>query len=251
MTGGRPSSQPTDSVFIVAAAFSAEGDQQERLWLLAKRGRKVLLIAAGVTFLAVLAVTVRTASIASSWWIPLAALTLAVGCDLVDRRFSHRPPGSVEVPADLGDLLEEMYQVRDEVVIYGPDQFRPLHYKRAVELVDGHVNAMVAEAAQALAAGRQGDDEANRKLRASIDNRLEAVMDVYEVLDGDGDWLDGDDQDDDDDHDEDSVAGTDDEAAETVDQDGGRRAGVGGRRPDVRGGRPIRPGAPYRRESEG
>ncbi len=189
--GRRPG--PTDSVFVIAD-MSSQREQQERLWWLVKRGRKTLLIVAAVTFVALVAIAGRGTFNPSSWLLPVVALILAGSCHVIDRYLEAHPPGSVEVPEDLGDVLDEMHQVRDEIVIYGPDRFRPLQYERAVELVDGQVAAMIQDAAGALVAQRQGDQETATALRATIDSRLEAVMDVYDALDEDAD--DADDQDD-------------------------------------------------------
>jgi hypothetical protein len=182
-----PPSGIGDSVFVLGDVAPDVQAQYERLWSLIKRGKRVLVIAAGVMFLTLLIATARGGTSASSWLLPPGALLLAVVCELIDRRLAARPPGTVEVPTDLGDLIAEMYQVRDEISIYGPDHMLPLKYERTVEVVRDNVSAIVDGAAAVLTAERSEDTAAAATLRADIERRLEVVMDIYESLDMDND----------------------------------------------------------------
>jgi hypothetical protein len=182
-----PPSGTGDSVFVLGDVAPDVQAQYDRLWSLIKRGKRVLIIAAGVMFVTLLIATTRGGTGASSWLLPPGALLVAVVCELIDRRLAAHPPGAVEVPTDLGDLIAEMYQIRDEISIYGPDRMLPLKYERTVQVVGDNVSAIVARAAAVLTAERSPDTAAVATLRADIERRLEVVMDIYESLDMDND----------------------------------------------------------------
>jgi hypothetical protein len=180
---GATSGAPSDGVFVIGDTPPATREQQERLWWLVRRGKRSLLIGSALMFGALVIAMARGTAPWSYWLIPLVALVIAGAFELIDRRLSRHPPGSVEVPADLADLIVELYQTRDEIVIYGPDRLPPDEYERVVGLVRGHVAQIVAAATRLLVVERAGDRDASTALRADIEARVEAVMEVYEALD--------------------------------------------------------------------
>jgi hypothetical protein len=180
--GAGAADAPSDGIFVIGDIPPATREQQERLWWLVRRGKRSLLIGAALMFGALVIAMARGTAPWSYWLIPLVALVIAGVFELIDRRLARHPPGSVEVPADLADLIVELYQTRDEIVIYGPDRLPPDEYERVVGLVRGHVAEIVAAATRLLVAERAGDRDTSTALRADIEARVEAVMDVYEDL---------------------------------------------------------------------
>ena len=183
----RPPPQRADGVFV-AIDSAADTQQQERIWALVRRGQRTLLIAAALIFGALLIATARGYASWSSVTLVLAVLALAGVFALVDRRMAQHPPGAAEVPADLADLILEIYQIRDEIVIYGPDRLAPYPYERVVATVSGHVSEIVTAAAKVLTAERAGGRDTALALRADIERRFESIMDIHEGLE---DRLDG------------------------------------------------------------
>lgn len=184
----RPRPQRADGVFVAVESAAATRQQQERIWALVRRGRRTLLISAALMFGALLIATARGYASWSSLTLVVAVLVLAGVFALVDRRLAEHPPGSAEVPADLADLILEIYQIRDEIIIYGPDRLAPDPYERVVGIIGGHVTEIVTAATKVLTAERAGDRDTALALRADIERRFESIMDIHEELE---DRLDG------------------------------------------------------------
>lgn len=176
-------SAPSGGALVVSDVAAATRQQQERVWSLVRRGKRALLIAAALMLGALVIATARGYASWSSAALVVVALLIAGLFALIDRRLANHPPGSVEVPTDLADLIVEITQIRDEIRIFGPDQLAPDLYERVVDVVGGHVSEIVAAAAHVLTAERAGERDVVVSLRADIGRRFEAVMDIYEDLD--------------------------------------------------------------------
>jgi hypothetical protein len=174
---------PSDGVFVRADMADTLVAQQERVWALVRRGRRSMLLAAALLVGALFIAVPRGFATWSSVLLVVIVLVLAGVLTLVDRRLVRHPPGTVEVPVDLADLIVEIYQVRDELEIYGPDLLPPAQYEKVMRVVNEHVAEIVSDATNVLAVERAGDRTAAAELRADIEQRFAAVTDIYDDVD--------------------------------------------------------------------
>jgi hypothetical protein len=179
--------EPSDSAFVLGDIPTAALAQQERMWSLVHRGRRTLLIAAALMLGALMIATARGYASWSSAGLVVVALALAGVFTLADGRMRRRPPGTIEVPTDLAELIGEIRQVRDEIAVYGPDLLEPVRYERVIDTVVTHVREIVASSSRVLVAERAGDRDTSAALRADIERRFAAVADIYDDLELDVD----------------------------------------------------------------
>jgi len=171
-----------DAALVMGITDRSARDQFERLQLLVGRAFVVLVGATALTLLTTLIALLRGAVGAATLLVPFGAALLAGGFHLVDRRLAERPPGTVEVPAELAEPLTELHAACEDIAQYGDYVFPPEEHEQEAALAYERLHGCLAAANEELEAERAGDEARSASRRAVIQALAAQISSVQEVV---------------------------------------------------------------------
>ncbi|MGH3545509.1 MAG: hypothetical protein ACRDPW_06250 [Mycobacteriales bacterium] len=177
-----PAPIDVETAFLTGPSDTELEDQRERVRLLMDRGALVVLLIAVITFFAAVLNTLRGNFEITHWLFPVVAVLMGAALYCGAQRMTDRPRNSVEVPADLAEVLNDLTIARGEVIATAPRVLNPDELSSVLHDAQERNTAAFDAAVETLKAIRTGDMERASALGTEVYSHTDIIEQLRDDL---------------------------------------------------------------------